>query len=242
MPQSRRARWAAWRRKSRSSIFENRSGLLRRPYALVTQLAVVARKERADVTASSARTRSELAQEPEPGAPDADLIERMRRGDRGALAELYGRHAQTLLAVAHGFLRDRQESEDLVHDVFLEAWRACADYCAARGSVRSWLLLRTRSRALDRLRSRARRRTFAAVSSTCTDDSSTHDLDQDKHRLPAALAQMSEPQQGVIRLAYFEGLSTSEIASRLGIPAGTVKSRTHAALKTLRSVLGIADE
>jgi RNA polymerase sigma-70 factor (ECF subfamily) len=194
------------------------------------------------VTASPATTRPEGAGEPQARALDADLIARMTRGDRAALAELYGRHAQTLLAVAHGFLRDHQECEDLIHDVFLEAWRSCADYSAARSSVRSWLLLRTRSRALDRLRGRTRRKNAAAESDRPAASTPPYDMEHDKHRLPAAIAQMSEPQQGVIMLAYFEGLSTTEIASRLGIPAGTVKSRTHAALKTLRSVLGISDE
>jgi RNA polymerase sigma-70 factor (ECF subfamily) len=219
--------WIAWR---------SRRG------ALDVAWTAAERKDRAEVTALPATTRPQAAGEPRAGAQDADLIARMTRGDRAALAELYGRHAQTLLAVAHGFLRDRQESEDLLHDVFLEAWRSCADYSIARSSVRSWLLLRTRSRALDRLRGRTRRKNIAAVSDTATTSTTTYDMDYDKHRLPAALAQISEPQQGVIMLAYYEGLSTTEIASRLGIPAGTVKSRTHAALKTLRSVLGIADE
>jgi RNA polymerase sigma-70 factor (ECF subfamily) len=168
----------------------------------------------------------------------------MTQGDRAALGELYARHAQTLLALAHRVLHDRHDAEEVIHDVFLEAWRHANDYSEARGSVRTWLLLRTRCRALDRVRSSVRKRelTGAARDASPAGLERSELLSNDGHRLPDALAQMSETQQRVIQLAYFEGLSTLEIASLLGIPAGTVKSRIHAALKTLRSVLGIADE
>ena len=196
------------------------------------------------VTASPATSRLEDTPEALTQSQDAELIERMTRGDRAALARLYDRHAHTLLALAQGVLRDRQEAEDLLHDVFLEAWRCAADYSAARSSVRSWLLMRTRSRALDRLRKRTRKLNMAldVARSAASEQAGSSEASVDQHRLPAALAQMPQAQQGVIMLAYFEGLSTSEISTRLGIPAGTVKSRTHAALKTLRSVLGITDE
>jgi RNA polymerase sigma-70 factor, ECF subfamily len=185
--------------------------------------------------------------DPHTASPSADaaLVTRMTQGDRGALGELYSRHAQTLLALAHRVLRDRHDAEEVVHDVFLEAWRHATDYSEARGSVRTWLLLRTRCRALDRVRSSVRKH---EVATTVASDGAHKGLERsellsnEQHRLPAALAQMSETQQRVIQLAYFEGLSTPEISLLLGIPAGTVKSRIHAALKTLRSVLGIADE
>jgi RNA polymerase sigma-70 factor (ECF subfamily) len=152
---------------------------------------------------------------------------------------------QTLLALAHGILREQHDAEDVIHDVFLEAWRRCADYEESRGSVRTWLLVRTRYRAFDRLRTRVRRRDMAA--SVEGEVSPANSGEQglavsDRHRLPAALAQIPEALRHVILLAYFEGLSTLEISSRLGIPTGTVKSRTHAAIKTLRSVLGTTHE
>lgn len=176
-------------------------------------------------------------------ALDEELIARMGRGDRAALAELYGLHARSLLALAQSLLRHRHDAEDLLHDVFLEAWRCADDYSPERGSVRSWLLMRTRSRALDRLRSSSRRR--SAVSTQSQGEASAalpEALTADRHRLPAALAQVPEAQQGVLVLAYFEGLTTHEISSRLGIPEGTVKSRAHAAIQTLRKLLGICDE
>ena len=178
-------------------------------------------------------------------AADVALVVRMTHGDRSAVAELYGRHAPTLLALAQGVLRDRQEAEDVIHDVFLEAWQHCSEYSEARASVRSWLLLRTRSRAVDRVRMKARRNVLTndAVRDESQKRVANTDITLiDQHRLPAALSRIPEAQQQVIWLAYFEGLSTPEIASRLGIPAGTVKSRTHAALATLRGMLGVADD
>ena len=175
---------------------------------------------------------------------DTELIARMIRGDRAALATLYARHASALVAVSYGIVRDRQDAEDVVHDVFLEVWRSCGDYSQARASVRTWLVMRARSRALDRLRAKHRR---AALGASAQGETSTQTHARelalpDKQRLLSALARVPASQQGVLVLAYFEGLSTAEISLRLGIPAGTVKSRTHAALRTLRSELGSADE
>jgi RNA polymerase sigma-70 factor, ECF subfamily len=168
----------------------------------------------------------------------------MTRGDRTALAALYSRHAPTLVVVAQCIVRDRQDAEDVVHDVFLEVWRNCAEYSQARASVRTWLVMRARSRSLDRLRANHRRQTVGASAQgeVSVRKQTTDVMLHDTHRLQSALARVPAPQQGVLMLAYFEGLSTAEISVRLGIPAGTVKSRTHAALKTLRKVLGIADD
>src|SRR5262245_50133881 len=83
---------------------------------------------------------------------DTVLVAAVAAGDRGALARLYDRYAVTLLAVGQRILGGRREAEDLVHDVFLEAWRQASGYDPARGTVRAWLLVRLRSRALDRHR------------------------------------------------------------------------------------------
>jgi RNA polymerase sigma-70 factor (ECF subfamily) len=181
-----------------------------------------------------------------PAVADSTLVERMTRGDRSALAALYNRHAPIMLALAHRLLGTRQDAEDLTHDVFLEAWQHCTEYSEERSSVRSWLLLRARSRAVDRLRSTANRRRIAVNTVQASESEPSiprHALaSDDRHRLPDALAHMPESQQHVIALSYFEGLSTVEISLRLGIPTGTVKSRTHAAIATLRHVLGVGDE
>jgi RNA polymerase sigma-70 factor (ECF subfamily) len=189
-----------------------------------------------------AETAAESAEAQAVDVSDASLVERLTRGDRDALAALYQRHGATLLALAYRLLRDKQESEDLIHDVFLEAWQHCAEYSEARSSVRGWLMLRTRSRSLDRLRSRTRRRDATARSENVEPAREPSHKLSDGHRLPGALAQMPVTQQDVIVLSYFEGLSTLEISSRLGIPTGTVKSRTHAAIAALRHALGVADD
>lgn len=196
------------------------------------------------MTASRASKQASKAPEPRTVVADTELIARMTQGDRAALAVLYSRHAPTLVAVAQCIVRDRSDAEDVVHDVFLEVWRNCADYSQSRASVRTWLVMRARSRALDRLRANHRRQAvgMSAQGEASVRKHTTAVMLDDKHRLLSALVQVPAPQQGVLVLAYFEGLSTAEISSRLGIPAGTVKSRTHAALKTLRHVLGIADE
>jgi RNA polymerase sigma-70 factor, ECF subfamily len=174
---------------------------------------------------------------------DVALVTRMAQGDRSAVAALYERHASDLFGFAQSVLRNRQAAEDLIHDVFLEAWRRSGDYSAERGSVRAWLLVRVRSRALDRLKSAGRSRVVPSPDDDERQLSTTVPLHVgDQRRVRELLSRMPEAQQDVIILGYFEGLSTTEIAERLSIPAGTVKSRTRAALASLRTVLGIKDE
>lgn len=176
---------------------------------------------------------------------DEALIELVTRGDGEALACLYDRYAPTLLGIALRYLKQRLEAEDLVHDVFLEAWRHAADYDPGRGSVRTWLVLRTRSRALDRLKAAgsARTVTFDPQSWGELDNGTDEDAQRaaqtapDRARVRRVLVDLPPEQREVLLLGYFEGLSSSEIAERVGIPIGTVKSRVAAALSKLRGVL-----
>jgi len=175
--------------------------------------------------------------EPPEQLSDSALVARMAAGDRGAVAALYARHVRSLFSLARGMLKSQEEAEDLIHDVFLEAWRRSADYSEERGSVRAWLFMRARSRALDRLKSAGRP---LDVLTEAVPAAPVPTLDQS--RLRELLSKMPVMQQQVLILGYFEGLSTTEIAGRLGIPAGTVKSRTRAALGALRNVLGSKDD
>ncbi|MCB9615722.1 MAG: sigma-70 family RNA polymerase sigma factor [Sandaracinus sp.] len=167
---------------------------------------------------------------------DADLVEAVAAGDRRALATLYDRHSGLLYSVARQLLRERAEVEDLVHDVFLEVWKQAHTYEPGRASVRRWLLVRLRSRALDRLRSHAfsRRRSLDSDERVAPDDPSQT---LDERRVEGFLAELTEDQRQVVTLSYFDGLSSSEIASELGIPLGTVKSRMAAALQRLRGLV-----
>lgn len=170
---------------------------------------------------------------------DGDLVASLARGERAALALLYDRHASYLLAIALRVLSDRREAEDLLHDVFLEVWRAAGDYDASRGRVRTWLAVRMRSRAIDRVQSaRARRRTAGVeeLDGVAADNPAPT---PDKPRVHNALGTLGAEQRRVIELAYFDGLTCAEIATTLTIPIGTVKSRMAAALSRLRTVLDV---
>jgi RNA polymerase sigma-70 factor (ECF subfamily) len=170
---------------------------------------------------------------------DATLVRAIANGDRDSLARLYDRYAPGLMAVGQRILGDRREAEDVLHDVFLEVWRAAADYDEERGSVRAWLIMRMRSRSLDRRKAAG----FARVvpleergdSTRASDDPS---VAPDRERVKRALAELPADQRQVLELGYFEGLSSTEIAARIDTPVGTVKSRVAAALGKLRAVLG----
>lgn len=177
-----------------------------------------------------------------PEHDDVLLVRRMAAGDGEALGLLYDRHAAVLLAVGMRILGDRQAAEDLVHDVLMECWRKAGDYDPSRSSVRTWLILRCRSRALDRRGSAPRTRTVAL------DDLGAVELASpapaaasgDTERVRAALDALPEVQRQVLELAFYSGLSSAEIAAQMGAPIGTVKSRTRLGLATLRGALGVA--
>lgn len=170
---------------------------------------------------------------------DERLVEAAARGDADAIAALYDRFSGLMFALARRMLSDAAMAEDLVHDVFVELWRHAATYEPARGSVRTWVLVRLRSRALDRLRSASVRREVAVASPIARDAATTDDPGASSERgaLLRALAELPREQREVLELGYFEGLSAREIAERTGSPIGTVKSRTAAALSKLRAAM-----
>lgn len=170
-------------------------------------------------------------------ADDIALVVAMADGDRNALARLYERHAGVLLAVALRIVRERREAEDLLHDVLLEAWKHAKDFDPKRGRVRTWLAIRMRSRALDLQKSaRVSRNAGDAGLEVVVDE--TEKASPDHARVRTALTELAEDQRKVVELAYFGGMSCSEIAARLAVPIGTVKSRLAAGLKRLRDGLG----
>lgn len=170
-------------------------------------------------------------------ADDVALVLAMAAGDRDALARLYERHSALLLGLALKIVRERREAEDLLHDVFLEAWRRAKEFDPKRGRVRTWLAIRMRSRALDQQKSaRVSRNAGDAGLELLPDDGER--VTPDHARVRAALADLPADQRRALELAYFEGLSCSEIAARLAIPIGTVKSRLAAALGRLRECIG----
>jgi RNA polymerase sigma-70 factor (ECF subfamily) len=173
---------------------------------------------------------------------DAEVIAEAARGDVRALAALYDRYAGLALATARRMVGE-SGAEDLVQDVFMEVWRAAASYDPSRGAVRTWILVRLRSRALDRLRSAPVRReipTEDVAPDRAAPPGEDPSLAPDRRVVREALRQLPEDQRQVLELAYFMGMSATEIAERMGSPVGTVKSRTKAAMTKLRAALAAA--
>jgi len=171
---------------------------------------------------------------------DGGLVSAIAEGDRSALAALYERYGGLLLAVASRIVGQGREAEDLLHDVFLEVWRCAADFDRRRGTVKTWLCLRMRSRAVDRRRSARISRAVTLTDCLLERRSGAQDdpsLSPDRRRVREALADLPIEQREVLVLGYFEGLSSSEIATRVGVPIGTVKSRVASARTRLRALL-----
>jgi RNA polymerase sigma-70 factor (ECF subfamily) len=173
---------------------------------------------------------------------DRQLVAAAAGGSRPALAELYDRHASTLLALGIRILGDRARAEDVLHEVFLEAWHHAHEYDSARGSVRAWLVTRMRSRSLDNRARIVRGRGIAQAAAAEPAHASPTDIagEADHQRVREVVSELADDLRRVIDLAYFEGLSSSEIAERVGVPIGTVKSRLARAVAALKDRIGPA--
>ena len=177
-------------------------------------------------------------------ASDQAALARMARGEGEAVAELYDRHARPIYSLALRILGDVADAEDVVQEVFAQAWRQASRYSASRGAVAAWLLTLARSRAIDRLRARRARpggSSDALAANQVIDagppvDSQVLSSEQ-VARVRAALDELPLLQRVAIELAYFEGLTHAEIAARLEQPLGTVKTRIRLAMLKLRDAL-----
>jgi RNA polymerase sigma-70 factor, ECF subfamily len=185
---------------------------------------------------------------PNPPAVDAAelaLVERLAVGDEAALEALYERHAGIVLGLLTRILGAGGQAEEVLQEVFLQVWRDAPGYRAERSSPRSWILMIARSRALDRLKSdqaRVRREEVVGGPSVA---SAVLPLGERRlvrsetcRQVRSALATLSAEQRQAVELAFFEGLTHTEIAARLGAPLGTVKSRILLGLRRLRKMLG----
>lgn len=183
------------------------------------------------------------------GPQDAELVTRVAQGDEGALGQLYDRFGAVLYAVALRVVGQRADAEEIVMEAFAQAWREAGRFDTGRGSVAAWLTVMARSRALDRVRSQSRRERItdtaareepasAPAMSAGFPPPEASLLDAERGRaVGAALAALSPPQRQAIELAYYEGLSQSEIAARLGEPLGTIKTRVRLGMQKLREAL-----
>lgn len=185
-----------------------------------------------------------------PAQSDAELVSAIAAGERAALAALYDRYATTMLALAQRIVGMRTLAEDLVHDLFIEVWQTAPAYDAARGSVRTWLIVRLRSRALDRVRSAAWRAfTHGAPVEAALTSSADPGVEGDylrqvtRAQLQGAVRTLSQEERELVALIYGQGLPLNDAAVRLGVPLGTTKSRLRRVLAKLRQCLaGYPDE
>jgi RNA polymerase sigma-70 factor (ECF subfamily) len=176
---------------------------------------------------------------------DLSCLRRIASGDQTGAAPLYDRHARTLYSLILRILGDQTDAEDVLQEVFAQAFRQATRYDASRGAVAAWLLTMARSRAIDRLRARrtraeARTREVEALDEMpdLRPDAAATMLDEEQSRLVRqALGDLPLLQRIAIELAYYEGLSHTEIAQRLEQPLGTVKTRIRLGLLKLRDVL-----
>jgi RNA polymerase sigma-70 factor (ECF subfamily) len=172
---------------------------------------------------------------------DRSLAAGMVEGDRDSIGSLYDLYAPVMMAVAARVLGGgHREAQDLVHDVFLEAWLHASDYDPERGSLRSWLLLRLRSRALDRLGTAEATRTRPLdEGDPAIAASSLAPLIEriDRIGLQEGVGRLDASVREVLELTYFRGLTAPEIADQLSLPVGTVRSRLARGLRELRVVL-----
>ena len=168
------------------------------------------------------------------------------RGNGAALAALYERHARAVYSLALRVVTDEADAEEVVQEVFDQAWRQASRYEPARGTVVAWLLNMARTRAIDRLRARRARpdraglepeHAWSALPARSVDPLDALDTARDAARVRQALQRLPLIQRVAIELAYFEGLTQTEIAARLEEPLGTVKTRIRVALLKLRDAL-----
>jgi len=188
---------------------------------------------------------SSAAAPPEGRQADQASLARIARGDQLAFAELYDRHARLVFSLALRILQERADAEDIVQEVFAQVWSQAGRYDASRGAVAAWMLMLTRSRAIDRLRARRARPETASESNTAesvVDSAVRQDLEllsaEQVTRLQRALKELPDAQRTALELAYYEGLTHAEVAARLSEPLGTVKTRIRQAVIKLRESLG----
>lgn len=166
------------------------------------------------------------------------LVARLARGEKAAVGEFFDRYAGLAYGLALRILRDPTEAEDVVQEVFVQVWRQASRYDAGRGSPEAWVCTIARTRALDQLRRRAARREEPPPEEQPA--ASRPAATEEALAVRKALDGLSGEQRRALELAYYEGLSQSEIARRLGEPLGTIKTRIRAAMMRLRETLAPA--
>ena len=177
---------------------------------------------------------------------DEALLAAVARGDRTAMRTLYDAFGSRALITAQRILRNDADAADTVQETFVELWKRAADFDAARGNVRAWIVTIARTRAISRLRKMRTANHAERASSDPSTGSSPEEAPspaamtearRTRDRLSEALALLPQPQREVVEIAYFEGLSQRETAARLEAPLGTIKTRIRLAMEKLAQLL-----
>lgn len=174
------------------------------------------------------------------------LMQRIAQRDAKALRELYGKFSKAIYNAIYGIVKGKEDAEEILCEIFQQVWEKAPTYDGSKGSVYTWLLAMARNRAIDRIRSKAYRARLATDGGDGLDDLSAMDhfnqldqvvLSERAAQVKHALAQISQDQRRVLETAYFEGQTQTEIAEKLGLPLGTVKSRVRDGMKALQGLL-----
>jgi len=177
---------------------------------------------------------------------DRQLMRAVADGSSDALSRLYDRHAAIVFGLARRILMRVEDAEEVVQDVFAQVWRDAGRYVPERATVAGWIVMLARTRAIDRLRARNARpdQTHGAepgpaapLTAPGRDPEQVAVSEEDGRKVRQALTSLPPEQRSLVEMAYYEGLTQSEIAERTGVPLGTVKTRVRAAMATLRSAL-----
>ena len=177
---------------------------------------------------------------------DRQLMRDVAAGSSDALSRLYDRHAAIVFGLARRILMRVEDAEEVVQDVFAQVWRDAGRYVPERATVAGWIVMLARTRAIDRLRARKARpdqthgtepNPAAPLTASGRDPEQVAVSEEDGRNVRKALEALPPEQRMLVDLAYYEGLTQSEIAERTGVPLGTVKTRVRAAMATLRSAL-----
>jgi RNA polymerase sigma-70 factor, ECF subfamily len=172
------------------------------------------------------------------------LIKQVANQDRDAFGQLYDRFSTLVFTIAMRMLKARSDAEDLLQEVFVQVWRQAQSYKAERGSPEAWIVNIARSRAIDKIRSiRRMEKSFVLTDDPARAESSDNvesSVAESEARMAmnSALANLPETQRKILELAYFGGLTQTEIATRLAEPLGTVKTRMRSGIQRLREMLG----
>jgi len=169
------------------------------------------------------------------GAADILLVSAIRSGDENAMALLYDRYSSIVYAVALRVLADTGAAEDVLQEVFMQLWRNPGLFDSSRGNLGAWLAVIARNRAIDTLRKRHPETDISdVVVSVETDMAGNAQRARDTEKVRGALGAMPPAQRSALEMAYFEGLTHTEIAAKTGAPLGTIKTRIRAGLLALR--------